>query len=254
LFYNVTVITHQVLVDQEKTVMNATSTRTLFNSSLRTIKKTRVRSGSVYGFIIIMAMIAFEAFNYGTTAYALRDLLGDLRFAGFQWATLMALAFCGIDFAGIARLITQKGREGDRRESWYLFGAWLIAATFNAALTWWGVAIAISNHTTASAVFVSSRVLTTIVPLFVAILVWVIRILIIGSLSSALERISPETSSPRTSKPPVTLHRTTSPSTVSRPATEYQRQVPSSRPGASIAARPQQAAAYRSFTSQNNPK
>ena len=105
-----------------------------------------------------MAMIAFEAFNYGTTAYALRDLLGDLRFAGFQWATLMALAFCGIDFAGIARLITQKGREGDRRESWYLFGAWLIAATFNAALTWWGVAIAISNHTTASAAFVSSRV------------------------------------------------------------------------------------------------
>jgi len=234
--------------------MNLSTTRNLFNSSFKTIKKTHVRSNSVYGFIIVMAMIAFEAFNYGTTAYALRDLLGDLRFAGFQWATLMALAFCGIDFAGIARLIAQKGHEGDRRESWYLFGAWLIAATFNAALTWWGVAIAISNHTTASAAFVSLKSLTMIVPLFVAVLVWVIRILIIGSLSSALERISPATNSPRTGKPPITLHRTSSPTTVARPTAEYTRQVPSNRPGASIAARPQQAAAYHSYSSQNNSK
>jgi len=234
--------------------MNLSTTRNLFNSSFKTIKKTHVRSNSVYGFIIVMAMIAFEAFNYGTTAYALRDLLGDLRIAGFQWATLMALAFCGIDFAGIARLITQKGHEGDRRESWYLFGAWLIAATFNAALTWWGVAIAISNHTTASAAFVSSKSLTMIVPLFVAVLVWVIRILIIGSLSSALERISPATNSPRIGKSPVTLHRTSSPTTVARQTTEYTRQVPSNRPGASIAARPQQTTAYRNYSSQNNSK
>ncbi len=138
-----------------------------------------------------MSMVAFEAFNYGTTAYALRDLLGDLRFAGFQWATLMALAFCGLDFAGIATP-DHPGRpqDGNHHQSWYLFGAWLIAATFNAALTWWGVSIAISNHTTASAAIVSTQSLTMIVPVFVAVMVWIIRILIIGSLSSALERIS----------------------------------------------------------------
>jgi len=231
--------------------MNLSTTRTLFNSSFHTLKKTRVRTGSVYGFIIIMAMIAFEAFNYGTTAYALRDLLGDLRFAGFQWATLMALAFCGIDFAGIARLITQKGHEGDKRESWYLFGAWLIAATFNAALTWWGVAIAISNHTAASSAFISSKSLTTVVPLFVAVLVWVIRILIIGSLSSALERISPKPISPRSTKSPVTLRRTTSPSTVVRPTAQYMRQAPSSRPNASVAAQPRQSTAYQSIRATN---
>ena len=230
--------------------MNLSATRNLFNSSFNTIKKTRVRSGSVYGFVIILAMISFEAFNYGTTAYALRDLLGDLRFAGFQWATLMALAFCGIDFAGIARLITQKGREGDRHETWYLFGAWLIAATFNAALTWWGVAIAISNHTTASAAIINSRTLITVVPLFVAVLVWIIRILIIGSLSSTLERISPESSRPQARKPQVTLHRTSTPSSVSRTPVEYTRQVPSTRPGTSIAARPQQQSTYRTINAQ----
>jgi len=234
--------------------MNLTTTRNLFNTSFKTIRKTRVRSASVYGFIIVLAMVAFEAFNYGTTTYALRDLLGDLRFAGFQWATLMALAFCGIDFAGIARLINQKGREGDRKESWYLFGAWLIAATFNAALTWWGVSIAISNHVTASAAIVSSKALTTVVPLFVAILVWVCRILIIGSLSSALERIAPSSVSPRAGRSQVTLRRTSAPSPTARQPVEYNRQVSSNRPNASIAARSPQPAAYRSFTGQASHK
>lgn len=234
--------------------MNLSNTRQLFTNPFNTIKRTRVRSGSVYGFIIILAMVAFEAFNYGTTAYALRDLLGDLRFAGFQWATLMALAFCGIDFAGIARLINQKGREDNRRESWYLFGAWLIAGTFNAALTWWGVSIAISSHATASASIISSRALTTVVPLFVAVLVWVIRILIIGSLTSALERIAPASVASRTEKTPLTLHRTSAPSAAARSAVEYTRQMPSSRPNSSVAAHPQQSAAYRSFQSRSNQK
>ena len=42
---------------------------------------------SISGTIIIGALIAFEAFNYGTTEFALADLLGDLRFAGIRWAT-----------------------------------------------------------------------------------------------------------------------------------------------------------------------
>lgn len=227
--------------------MNLSTTRNLFNSSFNTIKKTRVRSGSVYGFIIIMAMIAFEAFNYGTTAYALRDLLGDLRFAGFQWATLMALAFCGLDFAGIARLITQNGREGDRRESWYLFGAWLIAATFNAALTWWGVAIAISNHTTASAAIVSTKSLTAVVPVLVAVLVWIIRILIIGSLSSALERLSPPSRTQRSGHSSVKGYNTNPTATPTRAPVEFNRATPSTRPSASIAARGPQPATYHSL-------
>jgi hypothetical protein len=252
LFYNVTVFTHRRLVDQEKTVMNLSTTRNLFNSSFNTIKKTRVRSGSVYGFIIIMAMLAFEAFNYGTTAYALRDLLGDLRFAGLQWATLMALAFCGLDFAGIARLITQNGHESSRRESWYLFGAWLISATFNAALTWWGVAIAISNHTTASAAIINSKSLTTVVPVFVAVLVWIIRILIIGSLSSALERISPTERTPKSGQPVSQEHRPNSYVAPAHQTVEYNRSIPPNRPSSTIAARPQQVSTYRNLNAQTS--
>jgi hypothetical protein len=184
--------------------MNISSTRQLIRNPLESISRTRIKSATIYGGIIIGAMIAFEAFNYGTTQYALKDLLGDLKFAGFSWATLMALAFCGLDFAGIARLINQKGRSESPKESWYLFGAWLIAGTFNAALTWWGVSIAIANHTLRSAAVVSAHTLTSIVPVFVAILVWVVRILIIGSLSSALERISDAHNLALKSRAPIT--------------------------------------------------
>lgn len=204
--------------------MNLTTTRSFFRNPLQTISKSRVHSNNVYGVIIILAMLAFEAFNYGTTSYALKDLLGDLRFAGFQWATLMALAFCGIDFAGIARLITTNGREENPRASWYLFGAWLLAGTFNAVLTWWGVSIAISSHTAVSAALVSTQSLTKIVPVMVAIMVWIIRICIIGSLSSALEKnqninrraqsaarpvtnSNPQRFNPNQERPAATLHR-----------------------------------------------
>lgn len=158
-------------------------------SMTKTLSGIRVRSGAVYGIIIILAMIAFETFNYSTTAYALKDLLGNLKFGNVAWSTLLALAFCGIDFAGIARLISPDARKSDQKESWYLFGAWLIAALANAALTWWGVAVAIANHSVASTAVINANTLTHVIPIFVAIMVWVIRILIIGSLSTALQRL-----------------------------------------------------------------
>lgn len=170
--------------------MNLTATRTPMHNPFAGLVRSRVKSSAVFSLIIILAMFAFEAFNYGTTAYALRDLLGDLKFAGIPWSTLMALAFCGLDFAGIASLITQRNKREETKQAWYLFSAWLIAAAFNAALTWWGVSLAMATHSSTSAAVVNTRSLTTIVPVLVAIMVWIIRILIIGSLSAALEKNS----------------------------------------------------------------
>src|SRR4030042_4771510 len=113
------------------------------NRVMHSVKPSR---GFLFGFLILGALIAFEIFNYTTTDFALSDLLGDLRFAGVAWSTILAIAFCGIDFAGIARLFTPEGGSGEPKEVWYLFGAWLLAATMNAVLTWWGVSIAILSH------------------------------------------------------------------------------------------------------------
>lgn len=154
---------------------------------LRGIRSGRTISrGAAWGIIIVGALLAFEIFNYSTTQFALRDVLGDLAFGGLRWATILAIAFCGIDFAGIARIFTpQQGRD-EPAEVWYLFGAWLLAAAFNATLTWWGVSVAIVNHSSAAAgSVVSGHTLTKLVPIFVAVMVLLIRVLIIGTFSIA---------------------------------------------------------------------
>jgi len=160
-----------------------------FQHTLASIKGIRPRPNTIFGFIIIGAMIAFEAFNYSTTEYALRDLLGNLKFAGIAWATILAIAFCGIDFAGIARLFTPQQSKTETKETWYLFGAWMLAATMNAALTWWGIAIAMSNHALKSTAVIDPATLTKVIPVFVALMVWVIRILMIGMLTVMGERL-----------------------------------------------------------------
>jgi hypothetical protein len=146
--------------------------------------------GAAWGMIIVGALAAFEIFNFSTTQFALRDVLGDLTFGAFRWATILAIAFCGIDFAGIARIFTpQQGRD-EPAEVWYLFGAWLLAAGFNATLTWWGVSVAIVNHaSSAGAAVIGSQTLTKVVPVFVAVMVWLIRVLIIGTFSVAGDKL-----------------------------------------------------------------
>ncbi len=145
--------------------------------------------GVVFGGILLLALLAFEVFNYSTTQFALTDMLGDLQSGGLRWSVVLALAFCGIDFAGIARLFTpQQGRD-EPSEVWYLFGAWLLAAAFNAALTWWGVSLAIVNHRALGSALVGQNVLVRIVPLMVAVMVLMIRVLIIGTFSLAGENL-----------------------------------------------------------------
>lgn len=148
-----------------------------------------LKRGLAFGTIIVAALLAFEVFNYSTTEFALSDLLGDLEFASLRWASILAIAFCGIDFAGIARLFTPEEGEDEPSEVWYLFGAWLLAATMNAMLTWWGVSIAILNNETLGNSVVGRETLLRVVPIFVAVLVWLIRVLIIGTFSVAGDRL-----------------------------------------------------------------
>ncbi len=164
------------------------TTQTKTNHLDGAITSLRTSRGAVFGAIIITALMAFEIFNYSTTDYALTDLLGNLTFMGLRWATILSIAFCGIDFAGIARLF---GSDMTRahNENWFLFGAWLLAATMNATLTWWGVSLAILNHQTAGSAVVSHETMLRVGPIFVAVLVWLIRVLIIGTFSSAGDRL-----------------------------------------------------------------
>ena len=157
---------------------------------LSLIKRFAQRRGVIFGGILLLALFAFEIFNYSTTAYALTDMLGaNLRFLGISWATILSIAFCGIDFAGIARLFTPQQGQDEPAQVWYLFGAWLLAAAMNAILTWWGVAVAVRSHQELSTLIVGQGTITKVVPVFVALMVWLIRVLIIGTFSMAGERL-----------------------------------------------------------------
>ena len=145
----------------------------------------KLNSPLLFGFVLIFSLLAFEVFNYSVTDYALTDLLGNLSFFDLRWATILTIAFCGIDFAGLARLFIPQTGNDDSDAIWYLLGAWLLAATMNAMLTWWGISIAILNHPSLGA----GPDMLRIIPIVVAVLAWLIRILIIGTFSISGDRI-----------------------------------------------------------------
>lgn len=183
--------------------MNLSQTRRLMHSPQLMIGSLKLRSNVVFTLLILLALMAFELFNYSTTDYALRDLLGEIGFGSLRWATILAMAFCAMDFAGIARLFSPQEQGGENRENWYLLAAWLMAATMNAGLTWWGVSIAIYNHPVQSIMVVDPMTIIRVVPIFVAVMVWMLRILIIASLVTVINRLMAPDKDEAAARPPV---------------------------------------------------
>jgi hypothetical protein len=160
-----------------------------FSSPGSIFNRIKLQRGFVFGGLIIVALLSFEMFNYSTTEFSLQDLLGNLKFMGIPWSMILAIAFCGIDFAGLARMFTPEQGADEPNEVWYLFGAWLLAATMNAFLTWWGVSVAMINHGASGNTILSQDTVIKVMPVFVAVMVWLIRILIIGTFSLAGDRL-----------------------------------------------------------------
>jgi hypothetical protein len=132
--------------------------------------------------LLAVALVAFEIFNFDTTQYALTNLLGDIRFGGILWASILAIAFCAIDFAGLVRIFTpERGRE-EPRAVWFLTGAWFLGTIANSVMTWWAVSLTLLSHDFGNEVL-SREALLRYVPIFVAMLVWLTRILFIGAFS-----------------------------------------------------------------------
>ena len=150
------------------------------------------------GGILFVALIAFEIFNFDTTRYALDNLLGGVTFGRLSWSAILAVAFCSIDFAGLARLFTPEKGADEPVQVWYLTGAWLLGATMNAVMTWWAISLTLLNHPLGNEVLGREQLLTY-VPIFVAALVWVTRILFIGSIAVAGDHLL-HPDKPRTAK------------------------------------------------------
>lgn len=188
----------------------------------------------IIAIILGVALIAFEIFNFDTTQFALTNLLGEIRFAGVLWASILAIAFCAIDFAGLVRIFTpQRGRE-EPKAVWFLTGAWFLGTIANSIMTWWAVSLTLLSHEFGNEVL-SREALLRYVPIFVAMLVWLTRILFIGAFSVAGEdvfemaRRQPEDALPASPRP--------------QAAASLLARAPSAQPAANIRATNQPAAA-----------
>ena len=169
--------------------MNLTMTQKVTRFSSKLLDNLRENPNNLYMAIIVAALAAFEVFNFSTTDFALRGMFGSQSAGGMSWSTILALAFCSMDFAGIARLLAPRQEEADSRDSWFLLGAWVLAAAMNAGLTWWGISIAVYNQPVDTALILDPMTFITAVPVLVAVMVWVIRILIIATLVSSFNKV-----------------------------------------------------------------
>jgi hypothetical protein len=158
--------------------------------------------------VLLVGLAAFELFNYDTTRFALNQLMSGRRFLGLEWATVLALAFCSIDFAGLLRILTPAVTlEAEPREVWFLTGAWLLGAGMNATMTWYAMALLIAPRGAdiGAGLLTWAEVLQG-APLFLAVMVWLTRVLLISSLAVAVERLPVARSSGPLSlptKPPI---------------------------------------------------
>jgi hypothetical protein len=207
------------------------------------LQKAALKRGLIFGGIILSALLAFEVFNFSSTSFALSDVIGDLSFGPFKWATILAFAFCAIDFAGIARIFTPEQGADEPAEVWYLFGAWFLAAAFNASLTWWGISVAIMEHTAVGGALLGPQAMAKVVPIFVAVVVLAIRVLLINTFSVAGDRIFSLAEDRQTSyrnKPTYksSYRPATSNNSYRAPSTSYARPAPKPTPVAASSNRP----------------
>lgn len=153
------------------------------------IMTTKSRS-LVIGGTLLLAVLAFEIFNFDTTRLALRHLLGPSDFMGVTWATILAIAFSSLDFAGLLHLFTADSDEAAPTYVWYMMGAWLCGATVNAALTWYAVSLTLLEFDGGNAIL-SHEQLFQVVPVLVAFLVWLTRVFFVASLALMGDALTP---------------------------------------------------------------
>jgi len=63
--------------------MNLTTTQRFSHLTNQLFNNIRARSNSLYVGVIVLALAALEIFNFNTTDFALRDILGNHPVAGF---------------------------------------------------------------------------------------------------------------------------------------------------------------------------
>lgn len=150
--------------------------------------KTSLAKEWIFGGMLLLGLAAFDVFNFATTQEALHSFLGKAKLFGIPTAAALAVAFCMVDLGGLASLFT---KERGLNEPWYVWTlgiGWLIASIGNAFLTYWAVMTGMTNAPALINPMFSPRAVLNTVPILMAVTIWLIRLLLIGSLVVAGNR------------------------------------------------------------------
>lgn len=130
----------------------------------------------------LAALVAFELFHLSTTSFALNNLLGPAPHGGMAWSLVLGIAFCAVDIAGILNLAGNSNPAFRFKGRRWFFIAWVISLVFNIIITWWGLSTAIAIQQVHAGLIIDANLLMQVLPAFLAILLSLVRILIIGAL------------------------------------------------------------------------
>lgn len=83
---------------------------------------------------MFLVVLGFECVNFPLTFNALDVLLGNIAILGIPWSLILTFAFTGID-PGVVFILVNPESVHHKRYL-YILAAWLLAAIFNAALSW----------------------------------------------------------------------------------------------------------------------
>lgn len=105
------------------------------------------RKGALSGIailVLLLAIVAFEIFNFDTTKVVLEQIFGTSMFWGITVAAWLAIGACAMDLGGLSRVVTtETSFKSESTDIKAITLAWFVAAGFNAFLTWWYVMVSL---------------------------------------------------------------------------------------------------------------
>lgn len=139
--------------------------------------------------LLLVLCVALELVNWTTSEGALLLFLGRTQVIGLYIASLLALAFCGVDLLCLWRITTPAARAEDESKTVVLMLVmWVVGTLLNAVLTYFSLKHTMSQTTAWQSDIWQGFNPLDVLPVALAGGVWVTRVSLIWTLASELDR------------------------------------------------------------------
>jgi len=150
--------------------------------------------------ITLTGLAAFEIFNFATNQSAMELIFGDTQFVMIYIYNLVAIAFSAIDLGGLSSTFTE---EKWPNEPWWVYVstiAWFLASIVSGLLTYMSVAVAmtVAPVSQLAAVMPNLAAIYDFIPVAIAAVIWLIRVMLIGSAVAGSGHVSAPRPKPST--------------------------------------------------------